>query len=143
LSDLELKWRQWRQKAGLPAEHSDFEEYRQAYQERQTEKQQAPLNETIKEDTQSWSFLLLAMNPRRWEKAHQVGLAIAAGLGCLIGFLFGRIFVNSGRGAHRWYPTGYTYDGYIDFYWILVSGWILAGIIIGVGAVYMVRLLRT
>jgi hypothetical protein len=66
--------------------------------------------------------LRLALNPRYWEPAHQVGLGIAAFLGLLAGFLLARAFVepigswNSGLwwtymlGVHRtwyWRSSGY------------------------------------
>jgi cell shape-determining protein MreD len=80
-------------------------------------------------------------DPRGWKLQHQVALIITTGTGFILGLIFGLNKVSPL--GHRFH--GYLYFGWlvgnnpdiIDYYWILIFSFGLAGAAITGGAVYV------
>ena len=85
------------------------------------------------------------MNPLEWKREHQIALAGALAVGCLIGMIFG-FFVTPTYVSFRWgaiwcertYYCIYLLQGY----WLLICFWTSLGGIVGASIIYMVQLMR-
>ncbi|MGH8100366.1 MAG: hypothetical protein ACREIW_03650 [Chthoniobacterales bacterium] len=86
------------------------------------------------------------MNPLAWKHEHQVALAIAFAIGCVLGLVVAFWVVDTYEGfrwgalwcTHRTYGCSYLLTGYR----VSVAAWSIFGGLIAAAAVYVRQLLR-
>jgi hypothetical protein len=86
------------------------------------------------------------MNPLEWKREHQIALACAVALGCLVGMIAGLLVTPdyvSFRWGKLWCNYGYTCVYLLQGYWLFILLWISLGAVVGAALVYVRQLLRT